>query len=134
MTTESDYGREQREQDEMYEAEEKHAMEQACEVFAAEAGVELTQTIRTFVAALQTMSTTLQRVYERACNGYRSDVVRGVDAHTEKLVLARAEQGLRAFGMTMYVNSDPRGRALGFHTPKTGRYNTMGGREDGWRV
>lgn len=37
-------------------------------------------------------------------------------------------------GLGLYLNGDPRGNPVGILTPKTGRYNTMGGRECGWRL
>lgn len=37
-------------------------------------------------------------------------------------------------GLDLYLNPDPRGNPVGIMTPATGRYNTMGGREAGWRL
>ena len=40
----------------------------------------------------------------------------------------------KGMGLGLYLNEDPRGNPVGILTPKTGRYNTMGGRECGWRL
>ena len=39
-----------------------------------------------------------------------------------------------AAGLGLYLNGDPRGNPVGILTPRTGRFNTMGGAEAGWRL
>ena len=38
------------------------------------------------------------------------------------------------YGLKFEIDGDPRGFAIKLKTPKTGRYNTWGGRETGWGI
>lgn len=63
----------------------------------------------------------------------------GAKGNECRLQLARdLEAELRSMfaerGLGLYLNPDPRGNPVGILTPATGRYNTMGGREAGWRL
>lgn len=83
-----------------------------------------------FIDAVERIAMRLHKLYEAECNrpltsGERADI-------------DIAEQRLRdmfsVHGLGLFLNSDPRGNPVGIKTPKTGRYNTMGGAEGGWRL
>ncbi len=64
------------------------------------------------------------------CNGPWNDFdQRADDANDDKI-----RQLARVFGVNIQIDGDPRGLTLKLKTPKTGRYNTLGGRETGWGI
>lgn len=72
----------------------------------------------------------LHNIYERACNEDLGEL-------GERLTRQLESEVRCAFidkGLGLYLNSDPRGNPVGILTPKTGRYNTAGGRGAGWRL
>jgi len=72
----------------------------------------------------------LHRLYETACN---RDLNKREAREVEEIE-AVLRDDFKAHGLGLYLNGDPRGNPVGILTPKTGRFNTMGGREDGWRL
>lgn len=82
----------------------------------------------------------LHRIYERQCNGHQTwdgkhdEAAAQRDEADEEKAEAQLRQLFAQAGLGLYLNADPRGNPVGIHTPKTGRYNTMGGRECGWRL
>lgn len=82
----------------------------------------------------------LHAIYVRQCNGYgprhyaypdRAEA-RDAKAETNERLFLKAT--FRDHGLGLYLNDDPRGNPVGILTPKTGKYNTMGGAECGWRL
>ena len=80
------------------------------------------------------MASELHHIYEGECS---TDLGTAGNA-TRASRIRSLESSLRSMfakvGLGLYLNGDPRGNPVGILTPKTGRYNTMGGREDGWRL
>jgi len=91
-------------------------------------------------AKLESFQRQLRAVNERQCNGYTNG--RGDwDQETEDRDIRRADRvELQArelaarYGVAVSVQGDPRGSALHIKTPKTQRYNTLGGAESGWAL
>lgn len=82
----------------------------------------------------------LHRIYERQCNGHQKpngdwdEEAAKRDEMREEALEAELRSLFSSFGLGLYLNGDPRGNPVGILTPKTGRYNTMGGAECGWRL
>lgn len=114
---------------------------QAVEVILQEGREGLTYVRATFLLASMTaIGGTLHRLYERQCNGHQKpngdwdeDAARADDALEERLE-ERLRKVFAEAGLGLYLNGDPRGNPVGILTPKTGKYNTRGGREVGWRL
>lgn len=87
-----------------------------------------------FLARAHTLGRQLHALYEGACsvdlgetgNANRDSRIRSLEG--------QLRDHFRAAGLGLYLNSDPRGNPVGILTPRSGRYNTMGGREAGWRL
>lgn len=88
----------------------------------------------TAAATLATCSATLDRVNENDCNGYRHPGDEARDEKRAKLAADKARSVAAAYGVGLTRGGDPRGAALKALTPHTARFNTMGGREDGWAL
>lgn len=93
-----------------------------------------------FLASAHMIGRQLHALYERQCNGHQKpngdwdeEASNRDDAREEKLE-ARLRKLFADAGLGLYLNGDPRGNPVGILTPKTGRYNTMGGAEAGWRL
>ena len=76
----------------------------------------------------------LHKLYESAC----SDDL-GTEGNADrngriKELEERLERAFKLAGLGLYLNGDPRGNPVGILTPKTGKYNTWGGAEAGWRL
>ena len=83
-----------------------------------------------WLEAVERRARELHRRYTDQCNRPLSP-----DEETRIETLEGFMRGtFRHMGLGLYLNSDPRGNPVGILTPKTGKYNTMGGREDGWRL
>lgn len=95
---------------------------------------------KTFIRSVYGVSVELHGIYERQCKGHQTADGRWDEAaaNAEKAREERVEKALRALffkhGVGLYLQGDPRGHPVGFLTPKTRRYNTMGGAESGWRI
>lgn len=82
----------------------------------------------------------LHRVYVRQCNGYSPREyaypkrAEASDNRKADNSLGYLRETFKDHGLRLYLNTDPRGNPVGIHTPKSGRYNTMGGAECGWRL
>lgn len=85
-------------------------------------------------AALKSCATTVHRVAENACNGYRNDGDEDRDNRREARAIAKAEAWLKPHGIELRTGGDPRGACFYLKTPKSGRHNTWGGAESGWAV
>lgn len=93
-----------------------------------------------WLAQVEHSARLLHRIYVRQCNGYsprQYAYPERAEARDERDA-RRLETALRAMfeerALGLYLNADPRGNPVGIHTPRTGRYNTMGGAECGWRL
>lgn len=85
---------------------------------------------RSWVEAVEARARELHRRYADACNRpLRPDEESRIE-QLEGFMRCTFER----MGLGLYLNGDPRGNPIGILTPKTGRYNTMGGRECGWRL
>lgn len=87
-----------------------------------------------WLSQVERIGAELHRLYEGECS-----VDLGTAGNATRRSRAESlERELRSLfakaGLGLYLNSDPRGNPVGILTPKTGRYNTMGGAEDGWRL
>lgn len=89
---------------------------------------------RSWLSGVEGMALRLHSLYVGMCSedlGAKQNALRErLTADLERKV--RDEFG--RVGLGLYLNSDPRGNPVGILTPKTGRYNTMGGAEAGWRL
>jgi hypothetical protein len=83
-----------------------------------------------FLDAVLSLAKRLHRLYEAECNAPMSPAQRNALASYEAQLRAHFD-GAK---LGLYLNGDPRGNPVGILTPKSGRYNTMGGREVGWRL
>lgn len=93
-----------------------------------------------FLASAHVIGRQLHAIYERQCNGHQKpngdwdeEAAARDDGREEKLE-ACLRKLFKDAGLGLYLNTDPRGNPVGILTHKTGRYNTMGGRECGWRL
>lgn len=83
-----------------------------------------------FISLAESHAKALHTLYTRECNRQLTE--------RETTAIERHESALKhAFELHrvgLYLNTDPRGNPVGILTPKTGKYNTMGGAEAGWRL
>jgi hypothetical protein len=111
------------------------------DVFCAEAheGTRRSEA-RTAIQMIRFHARRLHAIYERQCNGHQTaagdwdEAAANADDDREEKIEKRLHAIFAQHGLGMYLNTDPRGNPVGIMTPKTGRYNTMGGRECGWRL
>lgn len=97
---------------------------------------------REIAVILRSAARRLHAIYERQCNGYaEAGAPDGWDAIAEKrdekredAIISRVSACVAGTSLKVVAQGDPRGSALYVLTPKTGRYNGMGGREKGWGV
>lgn len=96
-----------------------------------------------FLEDVLSLGRRLEAIYLRRCNGYgtaannwdqNDPVARARDDVAAKSLREHIEARFEGVGLSLILNTDPRGSALGIATPKTGKYNGMGGHEDGWRL
>jgi len=85
---------------------------------------------RRYLSQLEGMAIRMHRLNERMCNEDLGELGERLWSTLAKEIRACAAD----IGLGVYINGDPRGNPVGILTPKTGRFNTMGGREDGWRL
>lgn len=98
-------------------------------------------------AKLESLQGRLRAIAERQCNGYSygyhgapfyskesAEEAELRDDRNEEKLRASALALLEPYGAQVHFNRDPRGSAIKLQTPKSGRYNTMGGAETGWAV
>lgn len=94
------------------------------------AGASPQEQVSNWLTQVELNARVLHRLYKRACS-------EPLTPAQEKQV-ADYEAWFRAafarLGLGLYLNGDPRGNPVGVLTPKTGRCNTMGGAEAGWRL
>lgn len=79
--------------------------------------------------ALMKLGATCSRLAVDACNRELSEAEKAKDARNDALIKAWAQR----YGLKVHLNGDPRGYTVKVVLP-SGRYNTMGGKEDGWGV
>lgn len=72
----------------------------------------------------------LHRLYIKACN----EPLSSTDIQKTDLYERQLRDHFAGAKLGLYLNGDPRGNPVGILTPKSGRYNTMGGAESGWRL
>lgn len=87
-----------------------------------------------FLATTHTLAKQLHALYESQCNDDLGTVGNANRDSQVRALEGRLRAHFRAAGLGLYLNGDPRGNPVGILTPKTGRYNTMGGHEAGWRL
>ena len=106
----------------------------ALEVIMAEGSLKSLWHAQRWLTPVLTRAHRLHELYESECtddlgtvgNLNRQSKIRQL----EGILKARFKEA----GLGLYLNGDPRGNPVGILTPKTGRFNTMGGAEDGWRL
>jgi hypothetical protein len=105
----------------------------------AKPGQELKYTRREVDAALEAVATLarigaeLSRMAVRSCSEPMSEAQKADAARREERLAKRAAQAVALFRVRLRVGGDDdRGAQLFLTTPKTGKYNTLGGRECGW--
>ena len=86
------------------------------------------------------LARTLERINVRECNGYsspnpyfRADLAEAKDRVARARTEARLKDLCRHYGFGLNLGGDPRGFAVKLILP-TGRYNTWGGKEEGYGV
>ena len=100
---------------------------------------QLTGAINT-AAELERLAATLNLLNERECNGHQTPDGRWDEAAAKRdeakreRLKAKVADLLKPYSVTPRFGGDPRGAALKLATPGTAKYNTMGGREEGWAV
>ena len=105
----------------------------------AEAACSRTRAVE-FVREAERLGARLHAIYERQCNGHQTwdfqwdEEAAKRDDRREETTEQRVRDLFARTGVGLYLQSDPRGNPIGILTPKTGRYNTMGGKECGWRL
>jgi hypothetical protein len=111
---------------------------QALEIIALEADCGPTAAVN-FLDAVLPKARELHRIYERQCNGHQTSsgqwdekAANKDEAREDALERQLLQLGAK-MGLEVYTQGDPRGNPVGIRTPKTGKYNTWGGAEDGWR-
>jgi len=114
-------------------------LENLTQVIAAEGHLTYKKA-REVALILRSTARRLHVIYERQCNGYHA-APDGWDAIAEKRdekredsIISRVTACIADTSLKVVAQGDPRGPALYVLTPKTGRYNGMGGREKGWGV
>jgi hypothetical protein len=83
-----------------------------------------------FLETVRGLAERLYRSYEARCNRSFTGSDCDREANIEKAIKAHFDRAR----LGLYLNGDPRGNPVGILTPKTGKYNTMGGAEAGWRL
>jgi len=79
------------------------------------------------------LARTLERINVRECNGYHIEAQRLTDEQGRARTEARLKDLCRHYGFGLNLGGDPRGYAVKLILP-TGRYNTFGGKEEGYGV
>lgn len=110
-------------------------------VFLAEAREGTTQVAAsTVLSRVRRRGKELHKIYERQCNGHQKpngdwdEAAATRDELREEALETEIKALGEPFGVTFTTQGDPRGNPVSLLTPKTGRYNTMGGAESGWRL
>jgi len=111
------------------------------DIFLAEAKPGTTQEeAEKALTTIRSIGKSLHRIYERQCNGHQKpngdwdEEASNRDDKREERLEAKLQKIFDKFELGLYLNTDPRGNPIGILTPKTGRYNTMRGKEAGWRL
>jgi hypothetical protein len=89
---------------------------------------------RRWLKAVEDMAIELHALYDSACStnlGPAGNATRASRTGSTERSLKRM---FAIAGLGLYLNGDSRGNPVGILTPKTDRFNTMGGREAGWRL
>jgi hypothetical protein len=114
---------------------------EAVGVVMAEASREISEArALEWLDGVEAAARTLHRVYVRRCNGYSGrdyaypEQIRARDNRMADRELDYLRQVFGELGLGLYLNGDPRGNPVGILTPKTGKFNTWGGAEAGWRL
>lgn len=103
----------------------------ALSVILDEGAPDLTgETAAKFLTAVETAAIHLHELYIKQCNEPMTAQQVGHIGDIEETL----RQAFAAYGLGLYLNRDPRGNPVGILTPKTGKFNTLGGREAGWRL
>lgn len=96
-----------------------------------------------FLNSVLSLARRLEAIYLRRCNGYgtaangwnqNDPVAKAADDAAEQNIICAIRAHFDGAGLGLILNEDPRGCALGIATPKSGRFNGMGGAADGWRL
>lgn len=103
---------------------------QAASVAFAEGAFGSMDQAKTWVLRTLRDANELHRLHTKACNEPLTSTDQTRVSAFERQIAA----DFKNHGLGLYLNRDPRGNPVGILTPKTGRYNTMGGAECGWRL
>jgi hypothetical protein len=104
---------------------------EAIEIIRAESDRGLTwEAADAFLSTVEARARRMHRLYETACNRQLNKA----EARNLEEMEGVMRDDFRVHGLGLYMQGDPRGNPVGILTPKTGKYNTMGGRSDGWRL
>lgn len=87
-----------------------------------------------WVRSAERMAIDLHALYEGACSTDLGPAGNATRQSRTQSLESSLKSTFAKVGLGLYLNGDPRGNPVGIHTPKTGRYNTMGGAEAGWRL
>lgn len=107
------------------------------EIIAAETpllGHPGSHAMQNWLSNVEGMALRLASLYEGACSKDLGTKGNELRARLTEQLEREVKDSFARVGLGLYLNGDPRGNPVGIHTPKTGKYNTMGGAEAGWRL
>jgi hypothetical protein len=106
----------------------------ALDVIVAEGSLKSLWHARRWLNGVLSLAHRLHVVYESQCSRDLGPAGNANRESARRNLESQLRFKFREAGLGLYLNSDPRGNPVGILTPKTGRYNTMGGAESGWRL
>ena len=101
------------------------------EVVSLEANAGLSDdNIILLTAAVVRIAKDLQRTAVKECNR----ILTLGEKSTQACLEFELESLAKLYGLRFSVDGDPRGYVVKLHTPKSGKFNSFGGQEEGWGI
>lgn len=104
------------------------------DVILAESALKSVWHARRWLNDVLLLAQRLHTVYEGQCSKDLGPAGNANRESARRNLESQLRFKFREVGLGLYLNADPRGNPVGILTPKTGRYNTWGGAEAGWRL